>query len=103
MTDVSTPALDALRRQVREQLALLSYPGRDWVRPVVHPGGLPVHDVVIVGAGQAGLGTALALRRDGVANVLVIKPDLKWSVAEVTLGNKGLKVMAGDMVVSRID
>ena len=72
MTDPSSPALDALRRQVREQLALLSYPGRDWVRPIVHASGLPVHDVVIIGAGQAGLGTALALRRDGVANVLVI-------------------------------
>lgn len=72
MIDPSTPALDALRRQVREQLALMAYPGRDWVRPVIHPGGLPVHDAVIVGAGQAGLGTALALRRDGVANLLVI-------------------------------
>jgi hypothetical protein len=38
-----------------------------------------------------------------VANVVVITPDLKWSVAEVTLVNKGLQVMAGDMVVSRID
>lgn len=38
-----------------------------------------------------------------VANVVVITPDLKWSVAEVTLVNKGLQVMAGDLVVSRID
>lgn len=38
-----------------------------------------------------------------VANVVVITPDLKWSVAEVTLVNKGLQVTAGDLVVSRID
>ena len=72
MTDPSTPALEALRRQVHEQLGLLAYPARNWVRPVVHAGDLRVHDVVIVGAGQAGLGTALALRRDGVDDVLVI-------------------------------
>lgn len=38
-----------------------------------------------------------------IANVVVTTPDMKWSVAEVTLVNKGAQVAAGDLVVSRID
>lgn len=38
-----------------------------------------------------------------VANVIVTQPDMKWSVAEVTLVNKGATVSAGDLVVSKID
>ena len=67
-----TPALQALTQQVKAELALLAYPNRDWVLPVTRPDGQPVHDVIIIGAGQAGLGTALALRRDGISNLLVI-------------------------------
>ncbi|RYY73249.1 MAG: NAD(P)/FAD-dependent oxidoreductase, partial [Comamonadaceae bacterium] len=68
----ASPALQALYRQVQADLALLAYAQRDWVLPVTGPAGDHVHDVVIVGGGQAGLGTALALKRDGVTNVLVL-------------------------------
>lgn len=61
-----------LERRVRSELALLAYPGRDWVRPAVHPSGMHVHDVLIVGGGQAGLAAAFALQREGVADVRVI-------------------------------
>jgi cation diffusion facilitator CzcD-associated flavoprotein CzcO len=67
-----SPALEALTRQVRDELALLAYPNRPWVVPVSHPSGEPVHDVIVIGGGQAGLGTALALKRDGVTNVRVL-------------------------------
>lgn len=64
--------LAQLERQVQAELDLLAYPGRDWVRPVAHPSGAHVHDVLIVGGGQAGLAAAFALRREGVADVQVI-------------------------------
>lgn len=68
----ASPALRALHAQVQADLALLSYAQRDWVLPAAGAGGDSMHDVVIVGGGQAGLGTAFALQRDGVANVLVL-------------------------------
>lgn len=68
----ASPTLQALYRQVQADLALLAYAQRDWVLPVTHPSGRHVHDVAIVGGGQAGLGTALALKRDGVGDVLVL-------------------------------
>jgi FAD-dependent urate hydroxylase len=71
-TDAAPQALAQLERQVQADLALLAYPGRDWVRPVTHPSGAPVHDVLIVGGGQAGLAAAFALQREGVADVQVI-------------------------------
>jgi cation diffusion facilitator CzcD-associated flavoprotein CzcO len=72
---MDTPHPDGLQQleaRVREELALLAYPGRDWVRPRTHPSGQHVHDVVIVGGGQAGLAAAFALKREGVADVLVV-------------------------------
>lgn len=67
-----TPAVRALTARVREDMALLAYPGRAWVQPVTSPTDAPLHDVVIVGAGQAALGTALALKRDGVHDVVLL-------------------------------
>lgn len=67
-----TPAVRALTARVREEMTLLAYPGRAWVTPTRSSGDTTVHDVVIVGAGQAALGTALALKRDGVQDVVVL-------------------------------
>ncbi len=38
-----------------------------------------------------------------IANIVVVQPDMKWSIAEVTLLNKSSTIQAGDLVVSRID
>ena len=65
-------ALDALAAQARRELAMMAYPARPWVRPLQHPSGAPVYDVAIVGAGQSGMAAALALRREGVTNVIVL-------------------------------
>lgn len=72
MNDPDPSALNRLTEQVQAEITLLSYPGRDWVRPMPDRRGDHVHDVLIVGGGQAGLATAFALRREGVSNVLVI-------------------------------
>jgi cation diffusion facilitator CzcD-associated flavoprotein CzcO len=63
--------LEALVREARADLALMSYPNRSWVRPPVTTLA-PVFDVLIIGAGQAGLAAGLALWREGVTNVLLV-------------------------------
>lgn len=59
--------LDGLDAQVRADLAKLNYAAPTWVRP--RDG---MHDVVIVGGGQSGLGAAFGLLRERVSNILVI-------------------------------
>ncbi len=72
-----SPLPDAARRlatletRARWELETLAYPARPWVRPLARPEG-KVHDVVVVGAGQHGIATAFALRRQAVDNVLVL-------------------------------
>jgi glycine/D-amino acid oxidase-like deaminating enzyme len=63
---------DALSRQVEADLALFDYPLQDWVRPVRGRNGEPVHNVVIVGGGQAGLTIAFGLRRERISGVVVL-------------------------------
>jgi FAD-dependent urate hydroxylase len=68
---------EALSREVAAELALFEYPVQDWVRPVHGPGGAPVHNVVIVGGGQAGLAVAFGLIRERISGVVVLdeNPD----------------------------
>jgi len=63
--------LQALSERARAELALMAYPSRGWVQPAETP-LKPVYDVLIVGAGQSGLATGLALKRDGVTNIVLI-------------------------------
>jgi cation diffusion facilitator CzcD-associated flavoprotein CzcO len=67
----------ALSRQVEAELELFTYPVQDWVRPVRGPDGNPVHNVVIVGGGQAGLAVAFGLRQERISGVVVLdeNPD----------------------------
>jgi FAD-dependent urate hydroxylase len=64
-------SLEALNEQVKIDLSYLAFGGEDWVRPLNHPEG-HVYDVVIIGGGQSGLGTAFGLLRERVSNILVI-------------------------------
>lgn len=68
---MSNERLAALEAQVARDLTYLDYPARPWVPPRSHADG-PVHDVVIVGGGQAGLAIAFGLMREKVGNILVI-------------------------------
>ncbi len=64
-------SLEALLTQIRWDLAALGVGGPGWVRPRSDPAG-HVHDVVIVGGGQSGLGAAFGLIREGIANITVL-------------------------------
>jgi cation diffusion facilitator CzcD-associated flavoprotein CzcO len=57
--------------RVAYDLACLDHGRPDWTRPRRHLDG-PVHDVIIVGGGQSGLGAAFGLLRERVSNILVL-------------------------------
>jgi cation diffusion facilitator CzcD-associated flavoprotein CzcO len=63
--------LQVLSERARSDLALMAYPSRGWVRPL-DTQLAPVYDVLIIGAGQSGLAAGLALKRDGVTNMVLI-------------------------------
>ena len=69
---MTAAAAQALAAQARAELAGLSYPAVSWVTPGTMPDGAPVHATIVVGAGQSGIAIAAALRREGVADVVVL-------------------------------
>ncbi|MGB0571595.1 MAG: SidA/IucD/PvdA family monooxygenase [Alphaproteobacteria bacterium] len=64
--------LEALEARVRHELALLDHPKAEWVPPRIDASGKHVYDVLVVGAGQSGLGTLFALGREKVTNILAV-------------------------------
>ncbi|TCH99435.1 NAD(P)/FAD-dependent oxidoreductase [Roseococcus sp. SYP-B2431] len=71
LEDMTSGPLAALERRVREELTLLDPQSRPW-----RPAEDDVLDVLIVGAGQGGLSIAFALRRLGIANILIVDRSL---------------------------
>jgi cation diffusion facilitator CzcD-associated flavoprotein CzcO len=63
--------LAALETRVRREIEMTAHPRMEWMQPRLFE-GKPALDVLIVGAGQSGLVTAYALKRDRVRNVLLI-------------------------------
>ncbi len=63
--------LSELNAQIESDLKKLNYGSPSWVLPRSSDEG-HVYDVVIVGGGQSGLGTAFGLKRDRIDNILVI-------------------------------
>lgn len=73
VTPLSAAAgLERLAARVRQDLELIGYPRRDWLRARRTAAGAPILDVLIVGAGQGGLATAFGLMRERVTNLLVV-------------------------------
>jgi len=74
LTPLATAEANLVRlaEQAHRDLDALAHPAAAWVRPVAGPGGEPVAEVVIVGAGQAGLNVGLALKREGVRKIVLL-------------------------------
>jgi FAD-dependent urate hydroxylase len=64
--------LARLAQRVQKDLELLNYPQRAWLEPRRARAGTPIHDVIIVGAGQGGLALAFGLMREKVNNLLIV-------------------------------
>lgn len=62
----------ALENRLRDDLLTLSWPAKSWIPPRSHQ-GQTVHDVLIIGAGQAGLALSTALAQLGIQAVLLDK------------------------------
>lgn len=69
---VTPIGLAALARRARQEMALFDHPPKEWVHPRLGPAGETVRDVVVVGAGQSGLGIAAALLRERITNIEVL-------------------------------
>src|SRR6476620_5886406 len=60
-----------LSKRVRHELTYLGYPPREWTVPRSRD-AVPVLDVLIVGGGQSGLGTAFGLKLERLTNIRII-------------------------------
>lgn len=67
----SSAGLQQLEEQVREQLAELDYPSKEWVIERTYD-GQPVTDVLVVGGGQGGLAVAFGLKQAKINNIMVL-------------------------------
>lgn len=65
-------SLADLERRLRYELEALSYPGETWTDRYAAPEIARALDVLIVGAGQAGLALSFALRREMVTDVRLV-------------------------------
>ncbi len=68
--DLSYQGLAALEQRLQQELSLLNLPPKSWM-PQVQQDGRPLHPVVIIGGGMAGLCAAAALRHQGVPSLIL--------------------------------
>ncbi len=61
--------IDALETRIAKDFARLNHPPAAWAPEKRGPGGKPIVDVLIIGAGMNGLGAAFALRRLGISRI----------------------------------
>ena len=64
--------LQCLEDRVRRDLHTVNHPKLKWLARRVRKDGTEIRDVLIVGAGQSGVVTAYALKREQVDNIAVI-------------------------------
>ena len=69
--------LAALEERLRDDFVTLGWPAKAWIPPSTRR-DLPVHDVIVIGAGQAGLALHVALGQVGIKPVLLDKSPLDF-------------------------
>lgn len=69
-TAAAASGLAALEERLRDDFVTLGWPAKAWIPPSTRK-GLPVHDVLVIGAGQAGLALNMALQQVGIKPVLL--------------------------------
>lgn len=67
---MSITGLTQLEQTLAHELSLLELPAKSWVKPRIVD-GQPLHDVVIIGGGMAGLTVSTALRHLGIQSYVV--------------------------------
>ena len=77
-TSAELAGLAALEERLRDDFVTLGWPAKAWI-PASTRKGLPVHDVLVIGAGQAGLALSMALQQVGIRPVLLDRsaPDFE--------------------------
>ncbi|ACY31120.1 NAD(P)-binding domain-containing protein [Comamonas thiooxydans] len=77
-TTAATSGLATLEERLRDDFVTLGWPAKAWIPPSTRK-GLPVHDVLVIGAGQAGLALSMALQQVGIKPVLLDRsaPDFE--------------------------
>jgi cation diffusion facilitator CzcD-associated flavoprotein CzcO len=70
LNDAPARGLAALEQRLRDDFDCLGWPARPWLPPIEHA-GQPVVNVLVIGAGQAGLAVAAALAQQGIPAVLL--------------------------------
>jgi cation diffusion facilitator CzcD-associated flavoprotein CzcO len=65
-------SLQSLEHDLAREMELFAYPPRIWPRAKQSEDSTPVLDVVIIGAGQAGLSLAFGLLRERITNILLV-------------------------------
>ncbi len=64
--------LAALEAQVESDLVWIDHPDMPWLVPKTAPDGSAALDVLVVGAGQSGIGIGFGLKRAKVENILLV-------------------------------
>src|SRR5882757_6151363 len=65
-------SIKALEAALTREMELFAYPPKIWPRAEPTDANIPVFDVVIVGAGQAGISLAFGLLRERITNILLV-------------------------------
>lgn len=68
-------SLEALNERVKKELSYLAIDLKEWEQQIPYSEG-HVYDVIIVGGGQGGLGTAFGLKRERISNILVLDENV---------------------------
>ncbi|MBR0939207.1 NAD(P)/FAD-dependent oxidoreductase [Bradyrhizobium jicamae] len=68
--------LEKLETRIQKDLDIIRSPDRSWVRASYAPNGDKAIDVLIVGAGQCGLGLGFGLMREQIGNIMLVERAL---------------------------